>query len=163
MLTFKYSPADIPCIVEDLHSLPDKITKISSRGSLSAALTSEHDIYIWGTGVMIGPLNSLWSPKPHPLDLCGHDFLDVAVGNHHVIVLTTNHKIFVIGANRNGQLGLNDQRDHADWTEVTLPLSAQQQVTSVYAGYNNSLLLVEYAKGAEEVERLTEQRKRKRE
>lgn len=156
MLTFKCSPADIPCVVEDLHSLPDKITKISSRGLLSVALTSAHDIYIWGTGVIMGPLSSLWESKPHPLDLSGQDFLDVAVGNNHVIVLTTEHKIFVIGANRNGQLGLTDPRDHAEWTEVTLPLSAQQQVTRVYAGYNNSLLLVENVKGAKEEEGPTE-------
>jgi alpha-tubulin suppressor-like RCC1 family protein len=148
MLTVQGSPADIPCVVEDLHSLVDKVTRISSGGTLSAALTSGHDIYIWGTGIITGPLNRLWSPTPYPLDLHGQEFLDVAVGNHHVIVLTTEHKIFVIGANGSGQLGVNDRRDHSEWTEITLPLKEQQHVTRVYAGHNNSLLLVEEIKEA---------------
>jgi alpha-tubulin suppressor-like RCC1 family protein len=67
----------------------------------------------------------------------------VAVGNHHVIVLTTEHKIFVIGANESGQLGLNDRHDHPDWTEVSLPLKEKQHVTKVFAGHNNSFLIVE--------------------
>ena len=139
---FKYSPADTPCVVEDLQSI-GKVTKISSGGTLTAALTSENDIYIWGNGTTTEPLSRLWNPTPYPLDLHGQDFLDVAVGNHHVIVLTTEHKIFVIGANESGQLGRNDRRDYPDWTEVSLPLKGTQHVTKVFAGHNNSLLLVE--------------------
>lgn len=110
---------------------------------MTAALTSSHDIYIWGKGVTTGPLNRLWSPTPYPLDLDEQEFLDVAVGNNHVIVLTTEHKVFAIGANGNGQLGLSDEHDHTEWTEISPPLKERQHVTRVYAGYNNSLLLVE--------------------
>lgn len=143
MLTFKCSPADTPCVVEDLKSLLDKITRISSGGSLTAALTSNHDIYIWGGGKVPGHPIQLWSSTPSPLDLNYQEFLDVAVGNNHVILLTTEHKVFVIGGNGSGQLGLEDKDDQQDWTEITLPLNEDQHVTRVYAGYNYSFVLVE--------------------
>jgi alpha-tubulin suppressor-like RCC1 family protein len=142
-LTFEASPAEKPCIVDDLFSLPDKVIRISSGGLLTAALTSGNDIYIWGTGVVAGSLDRLWSATPFPLDLDGQDFLDVAIGRQHVVVLTTEHKIFVIGANESGQLGLSDKRDYTEWTEVTVALKEQQCVTRVYAGHSNSFLLVE--------------------
>lgn len=142
-LTFEGSPAEKPCIVDDLFSLPDRVIRISSGGHLTAALTSGNDIYIWGTGVAAGPLDRLWSSTPFPLDLVGQDFLDVAIGHQHVVVLTTEHKIFVMGANESGQLGLSDKRDYTEWTEVTVVLQEQQWVTRVYAGHRNSFLLVE--------------------
>jgi alpha-tubulin suppressor-like RCC1 family protein len=141
---FQGSPANVPCIVEDLFALPDKVIMISSGGTLTAALTSGNDIYMWGTGVTPGPLTQLWNASPFPLDLDGHDFLDVAIGNQHVIVLTTEHRVFVLGDNRSGQLGLGETLQCDQWTEVSLPIVGEKQhVTKVYAGHNNSVLLVE--------------------
>lgn len=172
MLTLKCSPADTPCVVEDLKSLPDEVTRISSGGSLTAALTSNHDIYIWGGGKVAGHPIQLWNPTPSPLDLNDQEFLDVAVGNNHVILLTTEHKLFVIGGNGSGQLGLEDTNDHLDWTEITIPLKQDQHVTRVYAGYNNSFVLVEKTKkamspsdqqGMEEMEEKEEAKKEEKE
>ncbi|PSS20506.1 hypothetical protein M430DRAFT_27546 [Amorphotheca resinae ATCC 22711] len=95
------SPASQPGIVEDLSNLPDKVVRISSGGAMTAALTSGNDVYFWGVG-MSGPLGNLWSASPQPLDLDEQDILDVAVGNEHILILTTEHKVFAIGANGSG-------------------------------------------------------------
>jgi alpha-tubulin suppressor-like RCC1 family protein len=139
-LTFIGSPASQPGIVEDLSNLPDKIVRISSGGAMTAALTSGNDVYFWGVG-MSGPLGNLWSASPQPLDLDEQDILDVAVGNEHILILTTEHKVFAIGANGSGQLGLSN-KEYREWTEIPLSLKERQQVTRVYTSYNNSFVLV---------------------
>lgn len=69
--------------------------------------------------------------------------LDVAVGNDHILGLSTDHKLYVAGKGSNGQLGLGDCREVRQWTEVMLPLREGQRAVSVWAGYKNSFLLVE--------------------
>ncbi len=79
---------------------------------------------------------------PTPVDLDGQDVLDVAVGMNHMIALTTEGKLFVVGDGRKGQLGLVITELVA-WREVSLPLTDNERITSVYAGYKNSLVIVE--------------------
>lgn len=120
------------------------MVKISSGGYITAALTSGNDIYIWGrTGQP--ELSEPLSGSPTPLDLGGKDFLDVAVGMNHIVVLTTDCEVFIVGAGGNGQLGLGlDVKELQDWVEVALPLNDDgQRAASVYAGYKNSFVLVE--------------------
>ncbi len=82
--------------------------------------------------------------SPTPLDLDGYDFLDVAVGVNHMMILTTERRLFVVGVGSNGQLGLGlDFKELKNWTEVCLPLKNGQRLVSVYAGYKNSFVLVE--------------------
>jgi alpha-tubulin suppressor-like RCC1 family protein len=76
------------------------------------------------------------------VDLDGQDVLDVAVGSNHMIALTTEQKLYVVGANGNGQLGLNVE-DLSEWREVSLPLEEKQRIVSVHAGYKNSFVVVE--------------------
>lgn len=74
----------------------------------------------------------------------GMEFLDLAVGMNHLIVLTTERKVFVVGAGGNGQLGLGAAiKELEDWKEVNLSLQEGQRVVSVHAGYKNSFLIVE--------------------
>jgi alpha-tubulin suppressor-like RCC1 family protein len=137
------SPASKPSIVEELSELPDKIVKISSGGYATAALTSGNDIYVWGRQGYL-ELSEPLTGSPIPLDLEGLDFLDVAVGMNHIVLLTTERKVFVVGAGRNGQLGLGpDIRELKDWKQVRLPLKEKQRVANVHAGYKNSFLIVE--------------------
>jgi len=80
------------------------------------------------------------------------DFLDVGVGFRHVIVLTTDERIFVIGANQNGQLGLGkEERSTENWMEVELASLRSGMATSedevvevvgVAAGDNASFVMV---------------------
>jgi alpha-tubulin suppressor-like RCC1 family protein len=128
-------------VIDDLSDLPDQVIKISSGGYATAALTAGNDIYLWGREghpELTEPL----SGSPTPLDLEGMDFLDVAVGMNHLIVLTTGRKVFVVGAGGNGQLGLKET-ELKEWREVCLPLKEGQRVVSVHAGYKNSFVVVE--------------------
>ena len=97
-------------------------------------------MYFWGRS---GEPKELLTGTPTPLDLDGHDILDVAVGFNHLVVLTTERKVFIVGNGGNGQLGL-DLEILEDWKEVYLPLKEGQRVAKVYAGYKNTFLLVEY-------------------
>ena len=129
-------------MVEDLSDLPTgPIRKISSGGYVTAALTSGNDLYLWGGRAGQPKLLDQLSGTPEPVDLDGHDVLDVAVGFDHILALTTDHRLYVVGANRNGQLGL-DVDELCDWREVILPLDGRQ-IVSVHAGYKNSFLLIE--------------------
>jgi alpha-tubulin suppressor-like RCC1 family protein len=118
------------------------IRKISSGGYATAALTSGNDLYFWGGRPgQPKPLEQL-SGTPEPMDLNGQDVLDVAVGSNHMIALTTEQKLYVVGANGNGQLGLNVE-ELSEWSEVSLPLKTKQRIVSIHAGYKNSFVLVE--------------------
>ena len=81
---------------------------------------------------------------PTPVDLEGLDFLDVGVGDGHILALSTDGRLFVVGAGGNGQLGLGKNTEAvAGWQEVILPLKDGQKISKVYAGYKNSFLVVE--------------------
>ncbi|KAE9375386.1 RCC1/BLIP-II [Stipitochalara longipes BDJ] len=142
----KESPAQLPYMVEDLSDLPTgPIRKISSGGYVTAALTAGNDLYVWGGRPGQPKVLAQLSETPEPVDLDGKDVLDVAVGVDHILALTTEHKLYVVGANKNGQLGLNVD-ELSEWKEVALPLDEKQLIVSVHAGYKNSFMLIENVK-----------------
>ncbi len=108
---------------------------------MTAALTSGNDLYLWGGRPGQTKLLAQLSGTPEPVDLDGQDILDVAVGADHILALSTQHKLYVIGANSNGQLGL-DAEDVCKWRRVPLPLDGKR-IVRFHAGYKNSFLLVE--------------------
>jgi alpha-tubulin suppressor-like RCC1 family protein len=131
----------LPCIIEDLLDLPTgPIRKISSGGYVTAALTSGNDLYVWGGRAGQPTLLDQLSGTPEPVDLDGQDVLDIAVGADHILALTMERRLYVVGANKNGQLGL-DVNELSKWREVTLPLEGRQ-IVSIHVGYKNSFLLV---------------------
>lgn len=109
---------------------------------MTAALTSGNDLYVWGGRLGQSKFLEELGGTPEPVDLDGQDVLDVAVGANHIIALTTEQKLYGVGANGNGQLGL-DVEELSEWREVFLPLSEKQQIVSIQAGYKNSFVLVE--------------------
>lgn len=131
--------------MEDLQDLPTgEIIKISSGGYITAALTAGNDLYIWGGRPGQPKLLDQMEGYPTPIDFDGLDFLDIAVGSDHIIVLTIDHKVFVVGSSGNGQLGLGSgTKKSFDWREVLLPFINGQRVVSVHAGYRNSFLIIE--------------------
>ncbi|KUJ18274.1 RCC1/BLIP-II protein [Mollisia scopiformis] len=136
-------PAATPCTVEDLSDVPNgPIRKISSGGYVTAALTNGNDLYVWGGRPGQSKLLEDLTGAPMPLDLEGEDVLDVAVGVNHMLILTTERKLFVVGEGSNGQLGL-DEKEVPTWKQVILPLKDSQRIASVHAGYKNSLVIVE--------------------
>jgi alpha-tubulin suppressor-like RCC1 family protein len=116
--------------------------KISSGGYVTAALTLENDLYVWGGRLGQSKLLEELSGVPMPVDLTGEDFLDISVGMDHMIALSTQRRLFVVGAGGNGQLGLAE-KNLGKWTEVILPLETGKRIFSVHAGYKNSFVVVE--------------------
>jgi len=132
---FSPRPANEPHLVE--YFAP--IAEISSGGYVTAALTTGGDVYFWGRP--LPGLENLLTASPTPLELDSQDFLSVSVGFNHIMVLTTEYKLFVVGEGGNGQLG-SDIEHLANWQEVKLPLKDGQVIKSIHAGYKNSFVVV---------------------
>lgn len=136
------SPADEPGLVTALKDLPTgPISKISAGGYVLAAVTTGNDLYIWGGHPGRKTVPADISDEPTPVDIEENDIADVAVGESHIIVLTTNGDVFVIGENGNGQLGLPSKLEES-WRRVPLDLKDGRRVVGVQAGTRNSFLLV---------------------
>ncbi|TGO23885.1 hypothetical protein BPAE_0118g00120 [Botrytis paeoniae] len=151
------NPASRPTLLTSLISLPTgQIHKLSSSGPLTAALTTGHDVYIWGrtnTPSIIPELSdsSSFSSSddydPIPLDIHGADILDFSIGENHMLVLTTDGELYVIGENGNGQLGLGEggKERCGEWRLVDLGFEkgSTKKCVGVRAGYKCSFALVE--------------------
>lgn len=136
------SPADELGLVTALQDLPTgPISKIAAGGYMLAALTTGNDLYIWGGHPGRKTVPEDISDEPTPVDIEENDIADVAVGETHIIVLTTNGEVFVIGENGNGQLGLPSKSEDS-WTRVSPGLRDGRRVVGVQAGARNSFLLV---------------------
>lgn len=138
------SAASEPCLVEDLLDLPTgKIHKLASGGYYTAALTSGNDIYLWGGRPGQPKILKDLEEFPTPVDVDGIDWVDVGVGQDHVIALSTEGQVWVLGENQQGQLGLGGVITRTEeWQRVNIDLGGKQ-ITKVYAGYKNSMLIVE--------------------
>ncbi|KAI7788660.1 hypothetical protein LA080_008550 [Diaporthe eres] len=141
-LTAQAIPADEPGLVTALQDLPTgPISKIAAGGYVLAALTTGNDLYIWGGHPGRKPVPAGIDEEPTPVDIEENDIADVAVGETHIIVLTTNGDVFVIGENGNGQLGLSSKSEES-WSRVSLGPKGGRRVVGVQAGPTNSFLLV---------------------
>lgn len=153
------SPAGTPALVLDLADLPTgPVIKLAAGGYVLAALTAGNDLYCWGHAGRSPVLADLFSadesgagaeadtdrPSPVLIDQ-GKDVIDVAVGDSHLIVLTSDGEVYVIGDNSNGQLGLPGVSSVRTWTRVSLESTlgtSRSIVTGVAAGPKNSFLIV---------------------
>ena len=141
--------AKSPGLVEALAGI--QIKKIASDGWMTAALSEDGAVYLFGTGTpgtehslsCLDELNPLEAAlveieeEGEPLD-----FLDVAVGDGHVLLLAQNGRVFVAGDNRNGQLGLGQKASGyiKDWREVITP--GQHRCVAVFAGPKSSFFQI---------------------
>ncbi|CAK7275212.1 hypothetical protein SEPCBS57363_006565 [Sporothrix epigloea] len=162
--TLLHSPAHVPgrlTILDDLPTGP--IVKLAAGGYVLAALTKGHDLYCWGgyPGQQSVVLESLVG-EPAPVivsvtanalgadDVEEAEIVDVGVGDRHMIILTANGEVCVIGSNANGQLGLGrewEDNDRSDvlrtWKKVDdLSSGRGGRVTGVYAGSRTSFVVV---------------------
>ncbi|KAI1093421.1 RCC1/BLIP-II [Rostrohypoxylon terebratum] len=136
------SPAGRPGLVEELEDLPTgKIIKIFAAGYLVLALTEGHDLYVWGGHPGRKALFEELSGSPMPVVVEESDIIDCGVGESHIIVLTSEHEVYVIGDNTNGQLGLS-VNEATSWTKVSLHLKRGQVVCGVAAGQRTSFILI---------------------
>jgi alpha-tubulin suppressor-like RCC1 family protein len=141
--------AKSPGLVESLAGI--QIKKVASDGWITAALSEDGAVYIFGTGTP-GTQHSLscleeLNPMEAALVEIGEDeepldFLDVAVGDGHVLLLAQDGRVFAAGDNRNGQLGLGQKTSSyiKDWREVTIP--DQHRCIAVLAGPKSSFFQI---------------------
>ncbi|KAF2760546.1 RCC1/BLIP-II [Pseudovirgaria hyperparasitica] len=127
----EHNPPTSPGSVSALEGL--RISKIASGGYMSAALTEDRDLYLWGQaqpgrGLLIDDMRAhndddvklanVISPSEQGDTM---DIRDVAVGNGHVVVITQDRRVFVAGSNTNGQLGTGDAEAFVPyWKEINL-------------------------------------------
>ncbi|KAK5119383.1 hypothetical protein LTR85_007739 [Meristemomyces frigidus] len=141
------TPAEEPGVVEALGGL--RISKIASGGWMSAALSEDGALYLWGGSPpgaekFLSRLREAGAGEVTLVELPGDgneppDVIDVAVGDAHVVAVTADHRLFVVGDNKNGQLGLDSaQAFFEDWTEV----EALQDVQRVVCGPKASFAFV---------------------
>ncbi|KAI5928035.1 RCC1/BLIP-II [Camillea tinctor] len=135
------SPAERPAVIEELEDLPTgKIVKVAAAGYVILALTEGHDLYAWGghpgRQAILGDL----SGSPTPVLVEENDIVDCSIGESHIIVLTENGDVYVIGDNSNGQLGLAVEKT-ATWVKVPLSLEEAHSVIGVRAGPRSSFIL----------------------
>jgi alpha-tubulin suppressor-like RCC1 family protein len=139
------SPAHIPGLVHDLTDLPTgSITKIAANGYMIGALTAGEDLYCWGVQhrARTKPILDGLQDRPNLVDVDGKDIEDFGIGDSHVIVLTVEDELWVIGDNANGQLGI-EAEEATTWTKVNIELEPDRSVVAVRAGPKCSFLIVE--------------------
>lgn len=126
------------------------MTKLAAGGYALAALTAGRDLYCWGHAGRSPILREHLSDTPEPLVIDDKDIIDVAIGDAHMLVLTADRQVYVVGDNTNGQLGLPGVTSASNWTSVDLETvgAAGQNVTGVAAGPKSSFLIVRNQPGS---------------
>lgn len=114
-------PANQPGIIDALGGVP--IAHISSGGWITAALSRQEDLYIWGgragDGEIIEGLENLDGGEVHLVDLGGGlDVKDVVVGEGHIVALTADGKVWAAGRGENGQVGTGKMGFQREWKEL---------------------------------------------
>ena len=139
--------ADSPNAIPFLGGLT--INKISSSGWIGAAVSQDHDLYIWGGRAgeerKIRALPNL--PDDEYVRLVdikgGVDILDVGVGFGHVVALTAEGEVWTVGAGECGQLGTGGRRFEEDWVRARGDWEGRGRVVGVGCGVWCSWILVD--------------------
>ena len=136
-------PANMPCEVTDLSDLPTgPVTKLAAGGYILAAITEGHDLYVWGGHPGRAAIMEGMGGQPSPVVIGEHDVMDVGIGDSHMIALTDDNQVYIIGQNSNGQLGL-DVKETSTWTKVELEHPERRHITRVAAGPKNSFIIAQ--------------------
>ncbi|KAI9697303.1 MAG: hypothetical protein M1836_004867 [Candelina mexicana] len=145
------SPATAPHLVDFLGGIP--IRKIASGGWITAALSYENDLYLWGgrpgekhriKDLPDLPRQGIDEAEVKLVDIDGGvDIVDVGVGDGHVVVLCRDGRVFAVGRGENGQLGVGVRKFEEEWMEIRLDLGERKRVVGVYGGAWSSFLMVE--------------------
>lgn len=122
------SSAHTPCPVTFLGGVP--IKKVASERWITAAVSRDNDLYVWGGQPGESDRIDALSAVSHGckdeddqevklVDIDGGtDIVDVAVGGGHVVILTAEGRVFTTGRGDNGQLGTGHSFFAKDWVEA---------------------------------------------
>ncbi|CCC07554.1 unnamed protein product [Sordaria macrospora k-hell] len=155
-----YYPLPVP-LLSNLPTGPIRHLSIGHTSSMLACLTAGNDLYVWGDPRRLpaslqtlffehdscdNNLNDQDGPIPVVItDTKGNEvdgIVDVAIGTNHMIALTDQGEVYVIGENWCGQLGLGEEIECVmKWEKVPLSLDGKV-VKSVAAGPWTSFLIV---------------------
>lgn len=136
--------AEEPGLVDALGGV--KVVKVSAGGWMTAALSEDGAVYLWGTSTpgskkAIRVLETLEPTEVALLEILDDDgeteepvdFKDVAVGDGHVVLLTDNGKLYSGGENTNGQLGMGQEKAYLEeWKPVSI--DEQGHCNAVWSG-----------------------------
>jgi alpha-tubulin suppressor-like RCC1 family protein len=115
-------------------------------------MTDGGDLYCCGGHPAQIPIIEGLDNIPNLVDIRGKGVVDFGIGSLHMIVLTDDGRVMVIGNNTNGQLGIAAEKA-TTWTEVPLGLGEDSTVIAVRAGPRTSFVIIE---GDRQVEDLSE-------
>lgn len=128
-------PAKFPVGVEN-------VVSVAAGPHACLALTSEGDLYSWGTGLS-GELGLAYIPKqeaPAKLQKVACKFKAISVGQEHALAISESGDIYVWGANDFGQLGTGDMKP----LDRPTKLKIAQKFVQVSAGAKHSLALTDH-------------------
>lgn len=141
-------PADKPGLVEALGGL--KIASVqcgSGVGWMASALSEDGALYLWGTTTpgdegTIKCLQDVGAGEVCLVDIVTNadaepaDVVSVGIGRNHVAAIADSGKLFVVGDNSNGQLGLGKEQSFIeDWTHVPFPGNLQKVLAAPKATF----------------------------
>jgi uncharacterized repeat protein (TIGR02543 family) len=140
---------NIPTIITGItFNAGEVVTKIAAGGNSSIILTSGNRLFAFGNGEagqLVGS-SSFNAPKnissSFSLDV-GETFVDIELGSAHSSFITSNNRVFMMGDNRNGQIGNDYQGGNYSRSPVNItsniPVSPNG-VTKAYLGHEHSVL-----------------------
>ena len=147
-------PADVPGVVEALGGL--RIVKVTMGGWMSAAVSADGAAYLWGAGdpgadagrgkiACLGGVGVGEVALVEVLDAQGEvlDVVDVAIGDAHVAIVTGDGQLWVVGENRNGQLGLGEDDEERVFVEEWTVVPGLRNVRRVVCGPRATFVVVD--------------------
>ncbi|PIN15216.1 hypothetical protein CDL12_12148 [Handroanthus impetiginosus] len=142
--TDKVKTTNTPQITMELENLT--IVSISANGDHSAALSADGSLYTWGRGFSTS--SDVYIPQYLDTAIA---LKEVALGWNHVLLLTREGELFMLGGNRHGVLGDPERTSltsdapgtsKEDIMKIT-PDRTEMKVLQVAAGSEHSALVTE--------------------
>lgn len=120
----------------------ENLVSLAVTPKMTIALTSEGDLYSWGTGLMgeLGLAYITRQDKPGKLMKVSCKFKAISSGSEHCLALSEEGDIYVWGANDLGQLGTGDLKPIDRPTKLKLG----HKFVAVSAGTKHSMALNEH-------------------
>lgn len=131
------------------------VVAVAAGSSHSLALTSDGEIFSWGTGQygQLGNGSSSYTPRFVPIAvnmsgaLAGKKVIAIAAGIHHNLALTDDGQVYSWGSNEYGQLGgTGNSTSNVPIKVTTHGDLAGKVVTQIAAGAFHSLILTDDGK-----------------
>lgn len=136
------TPASSPSAVLSLGGIP--VRKIATGGWITAAVSSENDLYVWGGRPGEEEKIAALPTDGEEVSLVdidgGVDVVDAAIGEKHILAVTGEGRLWATGDGKWGQLGTGKRAFEEGWVHVTG--LGGKKVLGVACGFWNSFVIV---------------------